>query len=90
MLAMVTSLPELVTGVIAVTAAGLPDIALGDALGACVINLFIFVLLDFLFLHRSRSVYHESSQGHILSASSGHVIIHKSEKYHKNRYMVFG
>lgn len=69
MLAMVTSLPELVTGVIAVTAAGLPDIAVGDALGACVINLFIFVLLDFL--HRGQSVYHESSQGHILSASFG-------------------
>jgi cation:H+ antiporter len=69
MLATVTSLPELVTGLISVTAADLPDIAVGDAMGACVINLCIFVLLDFL--HRGRSVYTESSQGHILSASFG-------------------
>lgn len=69
MLATVTSLPELVTGLISVTAADLPDIAVGDVLGACVINLFIFVLLDFL--ERGKSVYHESSQGHILSASFG-------------------
>lgn len=69
MLATVTSLPELVTGVISVTAAALPDIAVGDALGACVTNLLIFVLLDFL--HRGRSVYNESSEGHILSASFG-------------------
>jgi cation:H+ antiporter len=69
MLATVTSLPELVTGVISVTYADLPDIAVGNALGACVINLCIFVLLDFL--HRGESVYHQSSQGHILSASFG-------------------
>lgn len=35
MLATVTSLPELVTGVSAVTYVGAPDIALGDALGVC-------------------------------------------------------
>ena len=46
-LATVTSLPELVTGAISVSIAGLPDIAVGNALGACVINLFVFVLLDF-------------------------------------------
>jgi cation:H+ antiporter len=69
MLATVTSLPELVTGVTSVTAANLPNIAVGNALGACVINLCIFVVLDFL--HRGESVYHESSQGHILSASFG-------------------
>ena len=72
MLATVTSLPELVTGVVAVTA-DLPDIAVGDALGACVINLFIFVLLDLL--HRGPSVYQESSQGHILSASFGVIML---------------
>jgi cation:H+ antiporter len=69
MLATVTSLPELVTGLISVTVADLPDIAVGDVLGACVINLCIFVLLDLL--RRGESVYHESSQGHILSASFG-------------------
>lgn len=48
LLAAVTSLPELVTGLTAVTVAGVPDIAVGYILGSCVFNLLIVVLLDFL------------------------------------------
>ena len=73
MLATVTSLPELVTGVSAVTYAGVPNIALGDALGSCVFNLLLIVLLDFL--HRESSVYTRISQGHILSAGFGIVLL---------------
>ncbi len=73
MLATVTSLPELVTGVSAVTYADVPDIALGDALGSCVFNLLLIVLLDFL--HREVSVYTRISQGHILSAGFGVVLL---------------
>jgi len=69
MLATVTSFPELVTGISSVTYAGGPDIALGDALGSCVFNLLLIVLLDFL--HREASVYTRISQGHILSAGFG-------------------
>ena len=35
MLAAVTSLPELATGISSVTAANVPDIAVGDILGSC-------------------------------------------------------
>ena len=73
MLATVTSLPELVTGVSAVTYVGVPNIALGDALGSCVFNLLLIVLLDFL--HRGASVYTRISQGHILSAGFGVVLL---------------
>jgi cation:H+ antiporter len=73
MLATVTSLPELVTGISAVTIAGVPNIALGDALGSCVFNLLLIVLLDFL--HRESSVYTRVSQGHILSAGFGVVLL---------------
>jgi Ca2+/Na+ antiporter len=73
MLATVTSLPELVTRVSAVTYAGVPNIALGDALGSCVFNLLLIVLLDFL--HREASVYTRVSQGHILSAGFGVVLL---------------
>lgn len=45
LLAIATSLPELVTGIAAVALAGMPDIAAGDALGSCVFNLLIFGLL---------------------------------------------
>ena len=66
MMATVTSLPELVTGLSAVRLVDSPNIALGDALGSCVFNLVLIVLLDFF--HRGASVYTRLSQGHILSA----------------------
>jgi len=69
MLATVTSLPELATGISAVSLADMPDLAVGDVLGSCVFNLFILFILDFL--HRKESVYTRASQGHILSAGFG-------------------
>ncbi len=73
LLATVTSLPELVTGVSAVTIADTPDIALGDVLGSCVFNLLILTILDFL--QREESVYTRASHGHILSAGFGVILI---------------
>lgn len=73
MLATVTSLPELVTGTVSVTVADVPNIAVGDALGSCVINLAFLVLLDFL--NRGEPLYRCVSQGHILSAGFGVVMI---------------
>jgi cation:H+ antiporter len=73
LLATVTSLPELITGVSAVTVAEVPNIALGDALGSCVFNLAIIVVVDFL--HRKESVYTRARQGHILAAGFGVVLI---------------
>ncbi len=70
LLASVTSLPELVTGVSAVTIANVPDIAVGDVLGSCVFNLLIIVVLDFL--HRGESVILIGFAGfNILLSSSG-------------------
>lgn len=73
MLGTVTSLPELVTGVTSVTVADLPDIAVGNVLGACLFNLFYIVVLDAL--HRPASIYVRASQGHVLSAAFGVVLI---------------
>ena len=69
LMATVTSLPELVTGVSAVALADAPDIAVGNVLGACIINLTMIVILDLL--QREESIYTRASQGHILSASFG-------------------
>lgn len=66
LLASVTSLPELATGVSAVSAADAPDIAVGNVLGACVLNLAYLVVLDLV--HREESIYTKARQGHILSA----------------------
>ncbi len=73
MVASVTSLPELVTGLSSVTVARTPDIAAGDVLGSCVFNLALIVILDFL--HRHESVYTRARIGHALSAGFGVIMI---------------
>lgn len=73
LMASVTSLPELSTGISAVTVAHAPNIAIGDVLGSCVFNLAILVVVDFLY--RGESVYTRASQGHILAAGFGVILI---------------
>ncbi|TSA40500.1 MAG: sodium:calcium antiporter [Betaproteobacteria bacterium] len=73
LLATATSLPELVTGLSAVTAANAPDIAVGDVLGSAVFNLAILVVLDALY--RRESIYSRAAQGHILSAALGALLL---------------
>lgn len=73
LLSTATSLPELVTGISAVTIADAPDIAVGDALGSTVFNLAILVMLDALY--RRETLYSRAAQGHILSASLGAILI---------------
>ncbi|MGE3529642.1 MAG: sodium:calcium antiporter [Methyloceanibacter sp.] len=73
LIATATSLPELFTGISAVTVAAAPNIAVGDALGSCVFNLAMLVLLDELM--RSEPMYRRIDQGHILTAGFGVVMI---------------
>jgi cation:H+ antiporter len=73
LIATVTSLPELATGVTSVTFAAAPDIAVGDVLGSCVFNLLILVFLDFLY--RKEPVYTLARHGHIVSAGFGTAMI---------------
>ena len=73
LLATATSLPELVTGISAVTVADAPDIAVGDVLGSTVFNLLILVVLDAFY--RRESLYTRAAQGHILSAALGALLI---------------
>jgi cation:H+ antiporter len=69
----VTSLPELITGLSAVTVADEPNIAVGDIFGSCVFNLLILVAVDFMY--RETPVYRRAHQGHILSAGFGVILI---------------
>lgn len=73
LLATVTSLPELANGVSSVTLADVPDIAVGNLLGACVFNLLIFMLIDVL--QRGDSMYCRVSPGHLLSAAFGVLLL---------------
>jgi cation:H+ antiporter len=72
LVATVTSLPELVTGLSSVTVAAAPDIAVGDVLGSCVFNLAILALLDVSY--RRGALYAEVSQAHIMSAGFGVIL----------------
>ena len=73
MLATATSLPELYTGLSAVSLADAPDIAVGDALGSCLFNLVMLVVLDGL--SREEPVWRRVDQGHILTAGFGVILI---------------
>jgi cation:H+ antiporter len=69
LVASVTSLPELITGIVSVTFAGVPDIAVGTILGSCVFNMLILAFLDAM--HRSVPISAKAQQGNVLSAGFG-------------------
>lgn len=73
LMASVTSLPELVTGITSVTYANVPDIAVGDILGSCVFNMFILAFLDAFY--KPMPVSTKANPGHVLSAGFGILLL---------------
>ena len=73
LLATVTSLPEALTGFSAVVIVDAPQIAVGDVAGSCALNLLIIALLDAT--SRSDPLLSRVSQGHVLSAAFGIVLL---------------
>ena len=73
LMASVTSLPELFTGISSVRFAMTPNIAMGDILGSCVFNLLILMLVDVL--HNKPLVFTSASRGHVLTAAFGVLLI---------------
>ena len=73
LLATVTSLPELASGVSAVTLVDAPNLAVGHALGACVVNLLFLGVVDAL--QRRQPLYRHASATHLLSAAFGVVML---------------
>lgn len=73
LLASVTSLPELVTGISSVALYRLPNIAAGDVLGSCVFNLVILALLDVR--RKASPISTRAHQGQVLTASFGILLL---------------
>jgi len=73
LLATVTSLPELASGISAVTVVDAPNLAVGNALGACVVNLAFLVVVDAL--QRHQPMFRTASTAHLLSAGFGVVML---------------
>jgi cation:H+ antiporter len=69
LMASVTSLPELITGVSSVAIFDLPDIAVGDVFGSCMFNLLILAAMDAL--SGPTPISAKAHQGHVLVASFG-------------------
>lgn len=69
----ITSLPELATGISAVAITHTPNLAVGDALGSCIFNLLILLILEML--HPQESIYARAAQGHALAAGLGIVLL---------------
>jgi cation:H+ antiporter len=73
LLATATSLPELASGVSAVVLLQAPNLAVGNALGACVFNLLFLAVVDAL--QRREPMYQRASEEHLLSAAFGVVML---------------
>ena len=73
LLASVTSLPELMTGVSSIAIFDLPNIAVGDVLGSCMFNILIIALLDFRY--RSEPNSSQTHQGQVLTGGYGILLL---------------
>ena len=73
LLAGVTSLPELVSGVSAVAWLGAPNLAAGSILGSCLFNLALIALVDLTY--QPGSILAKAQEGHILSAGLGVLLL---------------
>jgi len=89
LMAPVTSLPELITGVSSAML-NLPDIAVGDVLGSCVFNLVILASLDLI--QRDKTISAKAHHGHVLSAGFGILLLSlvSVSLYGGNRVAPFG
>ena len=73
LIAIVTSMPEMVTGISAAALVKVPDLAIGDFLGSCIFNLAILAVLDMIY--RPAPVLSHTSRRNILPALMGIVLI---------------
>lgn len=73
LIAAITSMPELVTGVSAAALVVLPDLAVGTLLGSCLLNLVIIAVMDILY--RPSPILSRVSLRHVASAGAGILLI---------------
>lgn len=76
LLAIVTSLPELANGISSVALAKIPDLAMGDLLGACMMNMFSLAMLDLLWGLRGReSLFKTFRESNLVSTFFGVLLL---------------
>jgi cation:H+ antiporter len=73
LLAGVTSLPELASGISAVSWLDAPNLAVGSILGSCLFNLLLIALMDIAY--QPGSILAKAAEGHSLAASLGILLL---------------
>lgn len=74
LMAGVTSLPELVTGVSSIKLVDSPNLAVGNVIGSCAFNILIISMLDVFFPKRPPVTY-TAQTGHVIAAAFGVVLL---------------
>ncbi len=74
LMAAITSLPELVTGVSAIQLVDSPNMAVGNVIGSCAFNILILSMIDAAFPRRLPVTY-EAQTGHVIAAAFGIVLL---------------
>ncbi|MCB0698839.1 MAG: hypothetical protein KDC11_03285, partial [Chitinophagaceae bacterium] len=74
LMAGVTSLPELVTGISSIQLVDSPSMAVGNVIGSCAFNILIISLLDVVFYKRPPVTF-TAQTGHIIAAAFGVVLL---------------
>jgi cation:H+ antiporter len=74
LMASVTSMPELMSGISSVTILDAPDLAVGDIVGSCAFNILIISIMD-IFYKGDKPLTSAAQTGHIIAASFGIMLL---------------
>lgn len=74
LMASVTSLPELMNGISSVVILDAPDLAVGNIVGGCAINILIISIMDLFYDHK-KPLTSVAQTGHIIAASFGIILL---------------
>jgi cation:H+ antiporter len=70
LMAFVTTIPELMTGISSILIVDAPDLAVGNIVGSCAFNILIISIMD-LFYDKKKPITSMAQTGHIIAASFG-------------------
>ncbi len=74
LIASVTSIPELMTGLSSVLIVDAPDLAVGDIVGSCAFNILIISIMD-LFYNPKKPLTSVAQPGHVIVAALGIIML---------------
>lgn len=74
LMASVTSMPELMTGISSIVIVDAPNLAVGDIVGSCAFNILIISMMD-LFYDSKKPLTSVAQTGHVIAASFGIIML---------------